>query len=321
MKKKIKEIVNEILDMDIDIKEDENLALYGLDSMGTMKLIVGLEQVFGISIDEDDLLLENFDSINKICSLVDELVVESARIEGNMINSNEKRKKIAIVTGANRGIGYGIAKELYNAGYHVIALNRTLNNEDWLEEIKCDIRNANEISCAFEYINGKYQCVDILVNNAGIRKFARVDKLKKEDWEESISTNLTAPLLLIHSTLKLLVRSKGLIVFIGSSAAEYAFEGGVAYSCTKAALHAMAETTIRDLRYEDVRSSYISLGATEITDWEESDADWKIKPEDVGKVIIAIAELPQRILPAYIDLRPAKPKRASSIGLERLQYL
>ena len=152
MKKKIKEIVNEILDMDIDIKEDENLALYGVDSMGTMKLIVRLEQVFGISIDEGDLLLENFDNINKICSLVDELVVESARIEGNMINSNEKRKKIAIVTGANRGIGYGIAKELYNAGYHVIALNRTLNNEDWLEEIKCDIRNANEISCAFEYI-------------------------------------------------------------------------------------------------------------------------------------------------------------------------
>lgn len=321
MRRKIKEIINEILDMDIDIKEDENLALYGLDSMGTMKLIVGLEQVFGIAINEDDLLLENFETINKICSIVNELIVETVKIEGNMINSNEKRKKIAIITGANRGVGYGIAKELYNTGYHVIALNRTLNNEDWLEEIECDIRNANEINGALEYISRKYQCVDILVNNAGIRKFARVDKLKKEDWEESISTNLTAPLLLIHSTLKLLVRSKGIIVFIGSSAADYAFEGGVAYSCTKAALHAMAETTIRDLRYEDVRSSYISLGATEITDQEKNDADWKIKPEDVGKVIIAIAELPQRIIPAYIDLRPAKPKRASSIGLERLQYL
>lgn len=321
MKNEIRKIINEILDTNICIADDENLVLLGLDSMGAIKLVVRLEQMFGIEIDDDELLVENFESISRIYKLICKYTsaCNGGTREGTSFDEN--RKKIAIVTGANRGIGYGIAQELYNEGYHVVALNRTLIYESWIEEIRCDIKNNDEINNAFEYVTNKYGYIDILVNNAGIRKFARIDKLTEEQWEDSITTNLTAPFRLIRAALKCLVRANGIIVFIGSSAAEFTFEGGVAYSCTKAALHAMSETVIKDLRYEDVRTSYISVGATEIGESVQEEELWKIQPRDVGCVVSLIAKLPKKILPAYIDLRPAKPKRAISIGLERLQYL
>lgn len=321
MKNEIRKIINEILDNTSEIEDEERLVLFGLDSMGAIKLVVMLEEAFGIKIDDDDLLVENFENITSINNLVNECIDKQKASAKFKDYVDAERKKVAIVTGANRGIGYGIARKLFDEGYRVVALNRTLINEEWIEEIKCDIKNRTDISKAMDYIANKYSYIDILVNNAGIREFGRIDMLTEEQWDDSLETNLTAPFCLIRSALKCLVRAKGLVVFIGSSAAEYTFEGGIAYSCTKAALQAMAETVIKDLRYEDVRVSHISLGATEISDTLVKEELWKIQPADVGLLITSISKLPQRILPAYIDLRPAKPRRSTTLGLDRLQYL
>ena len=313
-------IVSEILGNGYCIGDNDDLVLLGLDSIGSVKLVVKLEEEFGILVSDDDLLIENFNSIEKICLFIQNAI--GAREKAGCGKSlPDDRKKIAIITGANRGVGYGIAQELHKSGYHVIALNRTQRKEDWFEEIECDITKYDELEKAYRYILKKYEYIDILINNAGIREFARIDKLSEKQWGISLETNLTAPLRILRFSMKGLVKAKGLVVFVGSSAAEYTFEGGTAYSCTKAALRTLTENAIKDLRYEDIRFSYISLGAIEIMEEADGRESWKIQPQDVGELIALIAKLPGNIMPAYIDIRPSKPQRASVLGLERLQYL
>ncbi|PEA52935.1 short-chain dehydrogenase [Bacillus pseudomycoides] len=227
--------------------------------------------------------------------------------------------KIVVITGANRGLGYGIAKSFAEKEYKVIGLNRNLCKEEWLEEIQCDISYKKDIERAVKEIIRRYGQIDVLINNAGIRRFNKISKITEQDWQESISTNLSAPLWLIQNTVPLLKQSKGLIIFIGSHAGEYYFEQGVAYSSTKSALHAMAESAIQDLRYEGIRVSYLSLGA--IANRSMENDEWKMCPQDIGQLAVALAELPTRIMPAFVEVRPSIPNKSPISGLERLQYI
>lgn len=227
--------------------------------------------------------------------------------------------KIVVITGANRGLGYGIAKSFAEKGYKVIGLNRTLCGEEWLEEIQCNLIHKKEIKDSINEIIRRYGKIDILINNAGIRRFDEISEITEQDWQDSININLSAPLWLIQHTVSSLKQSKGLIIFIGSHAGEYYFERGVAYSSTKSALHAMAETAIQDLRYEGVRVSCLSLGAIANRDMDND--EWKMRPQDIGELAVALAELPSRIMPAFVEVRPSMPNKSPISGLERLQYV
>ncbi|PEM87621.1 SDR family NAD(P)-dependent oxidoreductase [Bacillus toyonensis] len=227
--------------------------------------------------------------------------------------------KIVVITGANRGLGYGIAKSFAEKGHKVIGLNRTLCKEEWLEEIQCDLSKKIDIEKSVAGIIRRYGKIDILINNAGIRRFNNISKITEQDWQDSIGTNLSAPLWLIQFTAPMLKQSKGLIIFIGSHAGEYYFEQGVAYSSTKSALHAMAEAAIQDLRYEGIRVSHLSLGA--IANRSMENDEWKMRPRDIGQLAVAISELPSSIMPAFIEVRPSMPNRSPISGLERLQYI
>ena len=124
-----------------------------------------------------------------------------------------------------------------------------------------------------------YPQVHLLINNAGVRHFERVDKMNVDDWEESIRVNLTAPFVLQKGLVKPLVKADGHVFYIGSSAASNYFESGAAYSSSKLALNALSESSIMDLRYEGIRFTYISVGATSLENYEE---EWKLQPEDIG---------------------------------------
>ncbi|QFQ28773.1 SDR family NAD(P)-dependent oxidoreductase [Bacillus thuringiensis] len=227
--------------------------------------------------------------------------------------------KVVVITGTNRGLGYGIAKSFADKGYKVIGLNRTLCKESWLEEIQCDITKRNEIEKAINQIIKRFGQIDIIVNNAGIRRFDNITKMTEQDWQDSITTNLSAPLWLIQYTAKWLKQTNGLIVFVGSHASEYYFEQGVAYSSTKSALRAMAETAIQDLRHEGIRVSYLSLGA--IANRPMENDEWKMLPSDIGQLVVGLAELPLRVVPAFVEVRPLNPNKSPILGLERLQYI
>ena len=227
--------------------------------------------------------------------------------------------KTALITGCNRGLGEGIRNILLKQGYTVIGLNRTLSNqklENYIE-VKCDISNSENIEKAKEKINKK---IDLLIINAGIRRFEKIENMKKQDWEDSVNINLNGAFYTLKSFIENVKNAKGDIIIIGSHSEKYTFEEGGAYCSTKLALRGMAECLREELRYEDVRVSYLSLGSIKNRDHNIYE-EWKLMPEEVGMTILNIINLPKKILIPYLDIRPLQPLNAEKKCSEKLQYI
>lgn len=227
--------------------------------------------------------------------------------------------KTALITGCNRGLGEGIRNILLKQGYTVIGLNRTLSNQKLKNyiEVKCDISNSENIEKAKEKINKK---IELLIINAGIRRFEKIENMKKQDWEDSVNINLNGAFYTLKSFIENVKNAKGDIIIIGSHSEKYTFEEGGAYCSTKLALRGLAECLREELRYEDVRVSYLSLGSIKNRDHNIYE-EWKLMPEEVGMTILNIINLPKKILIPYLDIRPLQPLKDEKKGIEKLQYV
>ena len=203
--------------------------------------------------------------------------------------------KTALITGCNRGLGEGIRNILLKQGYTVIGLNRTLSNQKLKNyiEVKCDISNSENIEKAKEKINKK---IDLLIINAGIRRFEKIENMKKQDWEDSVNINLNGAYYTLNSFIENVKNAKGV------------------------ALRGMSECLRDELRYEDVRVSYLSLGSIKNRDHNIYE-EWKLMPEEVGMTILNIINLPKKILIPYLDIRPLQPLKDEKKGIEKLQYV
>lgn len=227
--------------------------------------------------------------------------------------------KTALITGCNRGLGEGIRNVLLKNGYKVIGLNRTVNNckiENYLE-IECDISSSENIEKIKNMVDEK---IDLLVINAGIRRFNKIENMKKEDWESSVNTNLNGAFYVLNEFTENVKKAKGDIVIVGSHSEKYTFEEGAAYCSTKLALRGMAECLREELRYEDIRVMYLSLGSIKNRN-HNIDEEWKLMPEEIGEAIEAIVNLPKKVYMPYIDMRPLKPLKDEKKGIEKLQYV
>jgi short-subunit dehydrogenase len=104
----------------------------------------------------------------------------------------------------------------------------------------------------------------------------------------------------------------GSIINISSLAGKNPFVGGGAYCASKAGLNAFSETLMQEVRYDNVRVSYVMPGsvATRFNNNDEAaGADWKIAPEDVAQVVIDLLHHDPRSLPSRVELRPSKPRK------------
>ena len=227
-------------------------------------------------------------------------------------------KKIALITGCNRGLGQGIRDVLLREGYHVIGLNKTLSEDvpSNYEQIKCDVSDYEQVSSLKERIPD----LDLLVINAGIRRFYKMEEMSIQDWNDSVNTNLNGAFNVINSFVDKVKRAKGDIVIIGSHSEKYTFEKGSAYCSTKLALRGMAECLRVEVRYDDVRVSYLSLGSIKNRD-HHIDEEWKLFPEEVGKTVLSLVKLPKKVFIPYLDVRPLKPLKDEKEGIEKLQYV
>ena len=227
--------------------------------------------------------------------------------------------KTALITGCNRGLGAGIRDMLLKEGYQVIGLNRSVSNEkiDNYIEIQCDISNFKNVESVKEKIPA---LIDLIIINAGIRRFEKIEDMKVEDWEQSVNTNLNGAFYVLNVFIENVKNAQGDIIIVGSHSEKYTFEEGGAYCSTKLALRGLTECVREELRYENVRVSYLSLGSIKNRDhgiYEE----WKIMPEEVGMAIINIINLPKKVYIPYLDIRPLKPLREDKKGIEKLQYV
>jgi 3-oxoacyl-[acyl-carrier protein] reductase len=231
--------------------------------------------------------------------------------------------KHAVVTGGTRGIGRAIAAQLLQAGAAVAICGRTRDSVDRATtELKqspggdvfgapADVSISDQVRSFFAAVESRFGGLDILVNNAGAGIFRGIQDLTLEDWHNTVDLNLSGVFYCCHYGLPLLRKQgEGYIIQISSLAGINAFAGGAAYNASKFGLNGFSEAIMQDLRYENIRVSYIMPGSV-ATDFSPGDApaDWKIAPEDVAEVVLNLLRMPNRTLVSRVEMRPSKPKK------------
>jgi NAD(P)-dependent dehydrogenase (short-subunit alcohol dehydrogenase family) len=233
--------------------------------------------------------------------------------------------KVAVVTGGSRGIGLAIARALAADGAHVsitgrdeshLSGARSLIEKEGpgsVETFRADVRAYDEVERAVAATVARFGGLDVLVNNAGVGIFANVADMTPIEWSEVIDTNLTGVFHACHAAIPhMRRRGGGFIINISSLAAKSAFPTAAAYCATKSGLNAFSEALMQEVRYDNIRVSYVMPGsvATGFSGGAESKgADWKVSPDEVAEVVLNLLHHPARSLPSRVELRPTRPPR------------
>ena len=157
---------------------------------------------------------------------------------------NTLQNKVAYITGGSKGIGYGIAKTLLDAGMRVAITSRNLKAAEEAAQalesdktkvlaLESDVSSMASEAAAVKQVIEHFGQLDVLVANAGVGHFAPIDTLTEEDWKSTIDTNLTGVFNSVKSSIDALKTSKGYIITIASLAGTNFFENASAYNASK----------------------------------------------------------------------------------------
>jgi len=177
--------------------------------------------------------------------------------------------KVAIVTGASRGIGREIAKELSEQGIKVIAnYNKSeeraqiLKKEDpEIDIFKADVSKREEVKQMINYTLNKYGKIDILINNAGISENKLFTDVTDEDWNKIINNNLYSTFCVTQEVLPNMIHNKnGCIINISSVWGIVGASCEAIYSISKAGIDAMTKSLAKELGPSNIRVNSIAPG-------------------------------------------------------------
>ncbi len=195
-------------------------------------------------------------------------------------NLRSLRGQVAIVTGASRGIGRAIALELASAGAYIIVNYASSSRaaEAIVEEIttgggsalalQADVSQADQVDTLFNSVMEKCDRVDILVNNAGITRDTLLLRMKLEDWQSVIDTNLTGVFLCTRAASKIMLKKRsGRIINITSVAGQMGNPGQANYSAAKAGVIGFTKTIAKELASRGITVNAVAPGfiATDMT--------------------------------------------------------
>jgi 3-oxoacyl-[acyl-carrier protein] reductase len=183
-------------------------------------------------------------------------------------------ERVALVTGASRGIGRAIARTLAKQGATVVAVARGENARAVAEEITAAGGRAEfatvdvaEPASADEAVGGvmaRHGRIDILVNNAGITRDQLMLRLKREDWDAVIATNLTAAFALTQAALKPMIRQRsGRIISISSVVGQAGNAGQANYAASKAGLIGFSKAVALEVASRGITVNVVAPGLIE----------------------------------------------------------
>ena len=180
--------------------------------------------------------------------------------------------KVAIVTGASRGIGAAIVKKLADEGATVVACARSIEScEGAALCLKVDVSNSEQVDACVRATIEKFGKVDILVNNAGITRDGLLMRMSDDDWDQVVDINLKGTFLFTRAVARPMMRNKaadgaqlgGVIVNITSVVGITGNAGQANYTASKGGVIALTKTTAKELGSRNVRCNAVAPGFIE----------------------------------------------------------
>lgn len=183
--------------------------------------------------------------------------------------------KVAVVTGASKGIGAGIARHLAAAGASVVVnyASAKAGAEEVVAEITANggkaiavqgnVTSEADVTSLFEETQKAFGAVDILINNAGVYKFGAIEEISAEDFHTQFNTNVLGLLLTTKGAVKNFNDNGGSIINIGSAVSNITPAGSSIYTATKGAVDAVTHVLAKELGAKKIRVNSINPGMVE----------------------------------------------------------
>ena len=223
--------------------------------------------------------------------------------------------KVAVVTGASRGIGEAVAATLQENGAHVFRLARSLaaDTSRHRTDIPCDLTKVEDVERAARTISSQCDGVDIVVSNAGTFLLKPASDFTHDEFAAQLAVNLIGPFDIMRELLPSLARRNGHLITIGSVADHQCFPGNAAYSASKYGLRALHEVIAVEERGR-IRATLVSPGATNTALWDPIDPDNRqdlpnrsemLGARDVADVVLFAVTRPRHANVDIIRLAPS----------------
>ena len=217
--------------------------------------------------------------------------------------------KTALVTGGSRGIGKAISLSLGKSFNVVVGYSSSKDSAEEVVEdivksggtataIQVDVKSSESIENAFVTIEEEFDGVDVLVNNAGITKDNILPRLKEDDWNDVIETNLSGSFKTSQRAIKHMMKNKwGRIVFISSIVGMMGNQGQANYAASKAGLIGLSKSIAKEMGSRNITSNVIAPGYVDtdmtafLTDEQKNNIIEQLsikrigKPEDIANIV------------------------------------
>lgn len=224
--------------------------------------------------------------------------------------------RVAVVTGASRGIGAAVAAALAGAGARVIRVARALEDRSTPEgeDLRCDLTREAEVRRVAARVLEAHGAPEAVVCAAGAFLLRPLEGTSDEELDDQLDLNLRAPFALARAFLPAMRGAgRGTFISLGSVADHAGFPENAAYAASKYGLRGLHETLLAEYRNTGVRLTLVSPGPTDTPIWDPFDPDRRpgfiprarmLRPEDVAEAIHFVVTRPPHVQVDWLRLNP-----------------
>jgi NAD(P)-dependent dehydrogenase (short-subunit alcohol dehydrogenase family) len=224
--------------------------------------------------------------------------------------------RVALVTGASRGIGAAVAEALGALGGTVVRVARSLGDgwRDGRLDLRADLTDAEQVAGMAARVRHEAGVPDIVVHNAGGFLLKPLAETTPAEFDDQVRVNLRAGFLVARELLpEMAALRRGTFVSVGSVADHVGLPENAAYAAAKYGLRGLHETLVAEYRGRGVRLTLVSPGATDTSIWDPFDPDHRpgfparatmLRPADVAEAVVFVVTRPPSVQVDWLRLGP-----------------